>query len=1131
MPGPKKSRNAKEGGAIPLSKRRHSEHTDVIDKSPPSAEPSTSVLYDPTSRATAIPTNRTTPSIASPSPVLDALSTTSVSTGTAPSVVPDWTQNPLSSSPANYQQFPTDSPPTLPSSYEDSARISPPWPQRQAAYSTSVSPSPIRPSSYQVDPTHYMGNEYLAGQLRRGSTVSQYASPQMSLTPNSGLAPQSQPYYYGPPDIDIDPAQSGLHAGDRGYQLGFDTFPRRTTEGTSSFGTDTAVLTGYEGGLKVYALTKHTLEPSYNLSGLHGGVIAAKILPWVMSGDQGKFPLVVVIVHGPMVPEKPTAKSAFTSSANARDGATADGSLNKVEYYQTSVEVYSLRTNERVDVLLRLPPTPISPTIPITSQAFEPPSPSGLLTLRADAGYITVSSGSSGEVWVFSHIPHAQPSESQFGCLAKLWTSVQQRLRADAVDDGNKMQTHPPAVRVNTLQPIFALNGRWLAYCPPKPSGQLSIKAEITVPMLGKAPGVLQPTPFQVPMAFTAVDQPLAGSFMNKLMRETTQELIHGAKWVGQQGISVLQSYWSKPNSAATMARSPPSHTWASSYPPKVGGDFPPTHGASTSVSTKEPGTVCLVDLESLGNMANIHPFATFSLVGGCSYLSFSPTGLFLFTASAKGDVQMVWDLMRTQHTKSSLIQMPTSPANSGTSGVHVRQIAQFSRLTEARIIDVSWTKPNGEQIAMVTERGTVHLLDMPYRAFSWPPPRRRGEGRHSPTASGEGTGNSAVSLASNAIGAALVAARPLMARPRRSSTTAQIASGSSHLVESASHGGRIIAASISNSIGKTGHAISQLRQNAENRVTIPSTSSTRPPLPGCVTWVKRKHHNTLYVATNGLVRAFPSKSRRMSTSMVTNSGSSSAQGRYSRDHMAYRDLAIPTLPDNVISDYIRNLISGEDELVMSDHEMEAGSALLSTNRHVSAADRSVAQPTTEATIPEAEIESSAPYQPFHTDRRISLYEYRGSGKSGVAAARKASMTSLTTAFAEANFEDMPHDRPRRKKRTTTAPDQSDSAPTVKPAQSANTGGVWAFGQPLATTKLNLGFPEGLDEDMMASLEDHRALPASAMERRMQQIGHDEQILITTRRRRRVVNDMGGSEDDGFFEDDCEVLDFADQRV
>jgi hypothetical protein len=44
-----------------------------------------------------------------------------------------------------------------------------------------------------------------------------------------------------------------------------------------------------------------------------------------------------------------------------------------------------------------------------------------------------------------------------------------------------------------------------------------------------------------------------------------------------------------------------------------------------------------------------------------------------------------------------------------------------------------------------------------------------------------------------------------------------------------------------------------------------------------------------------------------------------------------------------------------------------------------------------------------------------------------------------------------------------------------------------------------------------------------------------EQIVITTRRRKGIsrtgTENSGDADEEGFFEDDCEVLDFASQRV
>jgi hypothetical protein len=92
------------------------------------------------------------------------------------------------------------------------------------------------------------------------------------------------------------------------------------------------------------------------------------------------------------------------------------------------------------------------------------------------------------------------------------------------------------------------------------------------------------------------------------------------------------------------------------------------------------------------------------------------------------------------------------------------------------------------------------------------------------------------------------------------------------------------------------------------------------------------------------------------------------------------------------------------------------------------------------------------------------------------------------------------------------------------------------FGQPIQSTKLDLGVPQLLDDDSLFGghnipLDASRALPAAAMERILQRTAGDDdaQIVVTTRRRRGAVPAL--PDDDGFFEDDCEVLDFADQRV
>jgi len=501
---------------------------------------------------------------------------------------------------------------------------------------------------------------------------------------------------------------------------------------------------------------------------------------------------------------------------------------------------------------------------------------------------------------------------------------------------------------------------------------------------------------------------------------------------------------------------------------------------------------VSILDIESLGASVNPHPITTFAIPHGCSFLSFSPSGLSLFTASSKGDVQTVWDLMRIQHTKSSPLQATGTPSG----GPRVRQIAQFSRMTVARVVDVAWTRPNGERLAMVTERGTVHLLDLPSSAFTWPPPRRRRAQEEIATAEGPAT---AVSMASNALSSVRDVARPLINRQRRSNSNAPPAAPSG-IGEYATHGGKVIAASISHSLGKTGNAINQLRQTGENRVSLPS--STALPGPSCVVWVSGKRDHSLFVLGGGLVRTFPAKSRRIP------SGADKRAPRLSR----YTDLQVPLLPDDVLSPLVKNILDPDEYLDFAERD-DAGNNTMVLHQprpRPRAHDHSA-----ESSIPQAEIESSAPYQPFHTDRRVALYELGPSHQE----------LDLTALMAATSLDEPPADAaPRRKKGSRQTPAQDSTASAVKPS------GAWVFGQPIQATKLDVGVAHLLEDDSFnLPLDASRALPASAMERILQRTGDDDaQIVVTTRRRRGLAP---AQDEDGFFEDDCEVLDFADQRV
>lgn len=1043
------------------------------------------------------------------SPLLDGVTGTSIATSTAPSMS-EWTKtHPALAGSPNLISLMGESPPTQPSSYEDhKATLA--WTQHRNIvnnYAASASPptGARRPLSFQMD-NHFPANDLRSQAssppgIRRSSMHSPFSQPRAGSNPP--LPHQVQPHFYGPPEIDLDLGpKDGLKAGERGYHFGFDNWPIAGLG--HGPGSNNVVLAGYEGGLDVYSVSKRGVEPLTSLKGLRGGVYNAKILPWSGSGENNEiYPLIALVIHGPVLPSQTpdivetrydVVGSPGLDGMNTPLSETSQRPINvaktvpTIESYQTTVEIYSLRTGKPFSTLLQTPKIPIKSSV--QHPVFRSPPPTGALQVHADGGSIAIASGTTGECWIFRHFTAHTSFGFEIRCIGKLWTSLQQAIKRDATQEEERSASPIPP-RQSPQMPIVAIRGRWIAYCPPAPSSQIALNASIGVAIDGRAPGLTTLTSPVLPAESAEVDQPTTNGVMNKIMRETTQEVIQGARWVSKQSMQIWNNYWKQPSpQSSSRPQSVGSPPWTGPFANRAeAAQFPPTYGVAGQAVTKDPGLVSIVDLEGLINSTSIHHITTFKVPLGCSFLSFSPTGLSLFTASTKGDVQTVWDLLRIQHSKSSALQNP------GTSGsgqsTRVRQIAQFSRMTVARIVDVAWAKPNGERAAMVTERGTVHLLDMPPSAYTWPPPRHRFKAQEPNAGSSENTA-SAVSMASNALTSAYDAARPLISRRRQSSVNANT---TSTLMDHASYGGKVIAAGISNSFGNTATVISQMRQSAENRVSLPMSSQ----MPGvsCVTWISGRRYPTLFVAGDGLVRTFPSKTRK-----TTKDKSRAERGN------RYKDFKLKILPNDVLAPSVKHFIEPEEDLEFTNQDFDGGNTLV-LNPRLQPSDLDLSP---ESSIPQAEIETSAPYQPFHTDRRVALFEY--SGEAG-----HPSLGAVTQLMDSTHLEDTPVASTRRSKKK-----QEQHKPSSKPT-------AWAFGQLIAAVKVDVGAPVIMEDDLSnSSIYEHRALPASAMERVMQVGDNDEQIVITTRRRRGGTRAPDGDED-GFFEDDCDVLDFADQRV
>ncbi|KAH7360589.1 hypothetical protein BKA65DRAFT_449081 [Rhexocercosporidium sp. MPI-PUGE-AT-0058] len=1074
----------------------------------PVPAPQTNRIHSPDMKPAGSPSNGNPVT----SPLLDALS--SAALDRSPSQhTNEWARNvpAYSSSPSNLINL-GESPPTL--SYEDRlANFG--WTTREQrgipnGHVPSASPpsSRRRPLSYQLDSNSPQGTEDHRPQVssyaaRRSSMYSQHPR----YTQHPPLPHQAQAHFYGAPDANLmlSPPTPGLVPGENGLYSGFDILP---TPQYLSKAVDDVVVNGYEGGVNICAISKRGVSKVSVLEGLRGSVYNAKILPWTAPGSSSLCsPLIALVIHGPFLTTNASTNSGDqTPSSEDRSGVPTESlrgpprihgqpieENEPIEYYQTTVEVYSLGMKNHVATLLALPKIRLAH--PTTSPMFRAPEPAGSLTIRADSGNVIVASGTTGETWIFRQGDREGVRE-MFKCIGKVWTTLQHGITVESQPNILHDDWHAadqPLARKQYNAPTISMNGRWLAYCPSVPSSQISLRA--IVPGLSssaKVPGLTSHAPPNLPNTNCTVDTPGGESVMKQIVQIGTQKFIEAGNYLTQQGLSAWNNYRSKPPQNQPAAGGLPYQSHGNTSQ-----QFPPTHGLQTPAPlvTKDPGLISILDLEALAQHpsstgSSPHPLATFRIPHGCSFLSFAPNGLALFTASNKGDIQFVWDLMRIQYAKSSFL-VGTLQGSMGTQGPHVsvRQIAQFSRMTIARIVDVVWTSTHGERFAMVTEPGTVHVLDLPASAFAWPPPRRRTPSQKAEEPNNEivGSALTATGVATSAVNSLWTAARPLVGRRRRSS----VGLSARTVTAQAGHGTQALAAGISRSVGAATGKMNEMRKSANTRLHLPPSQNI--PSRGCVLLLNGRRNDSVVVLGAGIVRFYTIKNRRADRPADKQKASRGAK---------FIEFRLPSLP-NLRGPEITQGFSQIKDLELTERDIEEShwKARLSpppvTKVH-----------GTESSIPQAEIESNAPYQPFHTDRRVGLHIY---SEAEVALPSSPSVSTLIS--------------------------PSRACVEVRLSQTGQPRAPWVFGGPIHTTKLDVGPPHNPDDDFDLS-SDHRALPSSAIERVLKVTDSTEdmeQIVITTRRRkgtsRAGPDNTGDGLEEGFFEDDCEVLDFASQRV
>lgn len=947
--------------------------------------------------------------------------------------------------------------------------------------STSTSPplGRARPMSY--------GGEYPSITPSRHQSVDRHKRHSSSHFPSQPPLPHlPQAHFYGAPEIDLPLfSGQGRPPTDANYSFcAFDTISSSPSFKSTKMGGKVLVV-GSDGALEVLAIEDQKTRPIGRIVGLNGRVIDAKLLPWASQADPfaSSRPHVAVIVHGPVC-QKDDGGGSSSSGSEQNDSLSGlagkqtsfEKQHNRDEtiYYQTKVEIYSLRTGEHITTLFTSKPVPCFDNFP--GLPLYAPAPVGNLKLYASGNFVIVASGVSGEVYIYGVGPCSAPTAYQ--CLAKTWTSVQSRSSrrysaSSSSTDPDGSQADSPRGSASPDSPILSLSGRWLAIVPPSSTSRPPLHGTVPASLVQrKIYGLDTHIPPSRPAVTCVTDAGEEESFLNKFARGVTQELFRGARWMGDQGLQAWNSYWNKDQQSSQTAtsRRPMQPMEQQGY-----NIFPPTHAQDTQTSSPaEPDLVSLIDLKRLEDNPEVKasfpsPVATFQVPHGCSFLSFSPNGLMLFTASKKGDIQYVWDLMQVKNCRAGafLSDDPALP----TVNAHVRQVARYARLTTSSIVDVIWTAPTGERLAIITRKGTVHVFDLPRSAFQWPPLRRA-----RPLPAKPQNDESAVEESSetttpgNPFTAAMKLVgdktQPILAavRGRAPSVGPAFPSVSSFGISPAA-GGKAVAAGLSKSVGAATGTVNTLRHAGENRLHLSGFS--KDPAASRVAWFCNKDEPLLGVIDGGYFKLY-----RIARSLATrkNRQGHSIIGGKVTEFKLPAHLQNPCGPIQVGT-------------LNTDSAVSASWALPSSKPHSSSTTKLKSQP-----LSQAEIETNAPYQPFHTDQRVNLYVFP-SGDD----ANQSVMASIT--------------------------------------------GPWIFGNDIPMSKLHVR-PVSRDDDDEDNVHEKQA-GASEIENHITlgNGGHYlEEVVITTRRKKKKHTDpfavtSSGIDDDGFFEDDCEVLDFARDRV
>lgn len=862
-----------------------------------------------------------------------------------------------------------------------------------------------------------------------GTPLPAYARP-ASTAYGSPPAPHlPQPHFYGAHDVHL-----GLPVQGQRTAQNVPTFTRFVRLPHSDHG----IITGVDQQIHVYSYNGTNIREIGALGALSGTPVDAEMFHCNSASDSLRKlrPLIAVtLMH--IEP--------------------AQGGLQQ---YRFSVSMYSLAEQRHIADLLHTPPQLIRPSVPGYQQTSV--DLTNHLRLQADGVFLVISSAKSGELHVFRAVSTETDSQA-FECIKKLWTALQPKelQRAPSHSRTNVHEGRAsglPQVKLHEDVPIFSIRGRWLAVCPPNNAPRTAGNVLGQDVLVSRSAELDTTGPGNRPMVNCETDSPDADTVLGRVARGVAKEMYKASRWIGTQGMQAWQNYW-KTEDVNNPSSQRPAYNDADARQAQFD-HFPPTH-ADARQTTNDPELVAIYDLQALIESGNRKtststPLVTFRPPHGCSYVNFAPNGLIMLTASRKGDHHYIWDLMEMKHCRTAISD------SEARNTPRIRQLIRYDRVGESTVVDVVWELPSFATFALLTKNKTIHLFNLPASAMRWPPPRQAKKARplsappteaiattHDPAPTG-GFLASAMNFAGKT--------QPILPafRGRAPSNSGGFSgigqAGFGFAAATGARGSKAVASGLSKSLGAAVDTVSKIHHAGKTRLHLESSLDATS---GCFVWTHRAGKAGLVVLNKEGLKYYQVRKRMPADSRQ---------------------------PESTVFDARRGVSAKFPNVSPIEAEHAGGLDLPGYYRQEEAytKDASRAHP-----LSFAEIDTNAPFQPFHSDRRVAVSVY------------------VTEA----------QDTKQHKKSKKSKADPSDN---------------WVFGGTIPTYQLNLQRPADIDDTTDSVIYRETSVSNDA----------EEQIVSTSRRRKAKTKQVHSAQDtaddanqEGFFEDDCDVLDFASDRV